>query len=81
MSDCAALNPDANEGEDDDASCSESDESICASDYHNGTSSARREEEGHAVDYDSAVKAIDDISSLALITTADQLDRLTPKGK
>ncbi|KAJ2336419.1 hypothetical protein GGI00_000840 [Coemansia sp. RSA 2681] len=73
MSACAALNPD-----DDEAPCSDSDD-VCVGDYYrDGASSG---DDAEDADDDSAVQAIDGFDSAAFITTADQLDRLTPKGK
>ncbi|KAJ2753427.1 hypothetical protein GGI19_003138 [Coemansia pectinata] len=76
MSDCAALNPD------DEGSGSESDlDDICVGDYQDGT--ANGDEEGNDDEYDdeSAVQTIEELDSSEFITTADDLDRLTAKGK
>ncbi|KAJ2044780.1 hypothetical protein IW146_002151 [Coemansia sp. RSA 922] len=75
MSDCAALNPDDDEG-----SGSESDlDDICVGDYQDGSASGDENEEGN--DDESAVQTIEEFDSSEFITTADDLDRLTPKGK
>ncbi|KAJ2071931.1 hypothetical protein GGH13_003028 [Coemansia sp. S155-1] len=75
MSDCAALNPDDDEG-----SGSESDlDDICVGDYQDGSASEDENEEGN--DDESAVQTIEEFDSSEFITTADDLDRLTPKGK
>ncbi|KAJ2056389.1 hypothetical protein GGI17_006220 [Coemansia sp. S146] len=76
MSDCAALNPD------DEESGSGSDlDDICVGDYQDGT--ANEGEEGNDDEYDdeSAVQTIEEFDTSEFITTADDLDRLTPKGK
>ncbi|KAJ2738953.1 hypothetical protein GGI20_006187, partial [Coemansia sp. BCRC 34301] len=73
MSDCAALNPD-----DGDESCSDIDD-MCVGDYQDGAAS--KDDEENVDGDDSAVQTIDDFASSEFITTADDLDRLTPQGK
>ncbi|KAJ1999269.1 hypothetical protein GGI04_004637 [Coemansia thaxteri] len=69
MSDCAALNPDANSDGDD----SGSDENgYCEEQAGDSESNS---EDGHAV------QSIGDFDPADFITSADQLDRLTPEGK